>query len=242
MAARRIESGKKVSSRKLWEIGRKTVEKKKQSLEKSKEWEDNKVYNSQQKIGEIYKNDHITNGAEFSKTQQDREKPRKKISTNDNNLRRYNRLNNPSDPNISNKQTKNPYGDFEQKSKATKPEDIAKKITKINEKPIQKYNHAARTGNSHRKDTSKPGQIKPNLTQTPTGNFSSLNRLQEKKQIITLPALIPKSLELGQPDVEEIMDIKPLAIVEDNITNKLPFRKQVSREQVTNNEKHRTKE
>ncbi|CAG2202358.1 unnamed protein product [Mytilus edulis] len=325
IAARRIESGKKVSSRQLWEIGRKTVEKKKQSLEKSKKGEGNKVYKSQQKFEVDWENktylsgkdklhnnmtkkainnpvvktklstvneedpilldvgkkkitpristkqritknvvkqdivrrsnserfqrfyvpqknnyavkqttlntfrktdtdvstnyplnkaESVTNGAEFSKTQQDKEKPKKKISNYDNNLRRDNRLNNPSDPNISNKQTKNPDGEFEQKSQATKPVDIA-------EKPIQKYNHAARTGNSDRKDTSKPGQIKPNLTQTLKGNFSSINRLQEKKQIITLSdPLIPKSLELGQPEVEEIMGIKPLALVKDNITNK----------------------
>ncbi|XP_071140609.1 repetitive organellar protein-like [Mytilus edulis] len=332
MAARRIESGKKVSSRKLWEIGRKTVEKKKQSLEKSKQGDGNKVYKSQQKFevdwenkdypsgrDKLHKNltkkainnpvvkttlstvneedpilldvgkkkitpriitkqritenvvkqnimrrsnseqfqrfyvpqknsyalkqttqntcrktdtdvgikyrlnkaESVTNGAEFSQTQQDREKPRKKISNNDNNLRRDNRQNNPYDPNISNKQTKNSDGDFEQKSQATKPEDIAETPTKINEKAIQKYNHAARAGNSDRKDTSKPGQIKPTLTQTLKGNFSSINRLQEKKQIITLSdRLIPKSLELGQPEVEEIMGIKPLAIVKDNITNK----------------------
>ncbi|VDI77925.1 Hypothetical predicted protein [Mytilus galloprovincialis] len=329
MAARRIENGKKVSSRRLWEIGRKTVEKKKQSLEKSKEGEGNKVYKSQQKFeidwenktypsgkDKLHKNmtkkaitspvvkmtlstvneedpilldvgkkkitpristkqritknevkqdkvrrsnserfqrfyvpqkssyavkqttlntfrksntdvsrnyslskaERVTNDAEFSK---DKEKPRKKTRNNENYLRRDNKLNNPSDPNISNKQTKNPDREFEQKSQATKPEDIAEKPTKINEKPIQKYNHSAHTGNSHRKDTSLPGQIKPNLTQTPTGNFNSLYRLQEKKQIITLSdPLIPKSLELGQPEVEEIMGIKPLSVANDSITNK----------------------
>ncbi|VDI77926.1 Hypothetical predicted protein [Mytilus galloprovincialis] len=76
---------------------------------------------------ETSKAESVTNGAEFSKTQQDKEKPRKKISNNDNNLRRDNRLNNPSDPNISNKQTKNPDEEFEPKSQTTKPEDIAER-------------------------------------------------------------------------------------------------------------------
>ncbi|XP_063436251.1 histone-lysine N-methyltransferase, H3 lysine-79 specific-like [Mytilus trossulus] len=328
MAARRIESGTKLSSRKLWEIGRKTVEKKKQSLEKSNEGESNNVYKSQRKFevdwenktypsgkDKLHKNmtkkainniavkatlstvneedpilldvgkkkitpristkqrisktvvkqdivrrstserfqrfyvpqkhsyavkhttlktfrktytdvstnyplnkaESLTNGAELSTTQQDKVNPKKKISNNDN-VRRDNRRNNPLDPNISNKQTKNPDVELKQKSQATRPKDIADKPTKINEKPIQKYNHAARTGSLDRKDTSKPGQIKPNLTQIPTDNFSSI---KEKKQIITLSdPLIPKSLELGQPEVEEIMGIQPLAMAKDNITNK----------------------
>ncbi|XP_052059529.1 histone-lysine N-methyltransferase, H3 lysine-79 specific-like [Mytilus californianus] len=340
LAARRIESGKKVSGKKLWEIGRKTVEKKKQSLEKSKQGEGNKVYKSQRKVevewenktylsgkDQLHKNmnkkainnrvvktilstvneedpilldvgkkkitprigakkqritkpvvkseqftsqtdivrrsnserfqrfyvpqknnyavkqttlntfrktdtdvsttfhlnkvDSVTNKAEFGKTQQNTETQRQKSSNNTNNLRKDNRINNHSDQNTSMKQTKNPKVEFEQKSEATKIEDIAEKPTKLNENPIQMYNHAVRTNNSRRTDTSKPGQIKPNLTQTPTGNFNSLNRLQERKQIITLSdPLIPKSLELRQPEVEEIMGIKPLSIAKDSITNK----------------------
>ncbi|XP_052084797.1 uncharacterized protein MAL13P1.304-like [Mytilus californianus] len=340
MAARRIESRKKVSSRKLWEIGRKTVEKKKQSVQKVKQGEGNKVYKSQRKFGiewenktypsgkdKLFKNmgnkaihnptvkptlstvkeedhillevgkknithrqgiknhritkpvvkpkrfssqtnivrrtdserfqrfyvpqknsyavkqtisnilrktdmdvstnsplnkaDSVTNGAEFGKTQEDKEKPRQKSGNDKNNLRKDNKINNPSDQNTSIKKTKNLVGEFEHKSQSTKPEDIAEKSTKLDENIIHKYNHAVRTDNVHRIQTSKLGQIKPNIAQTHSGNFSSLKRLQERKHIITISdPLIPKRFDLRQPEVEEIMGIKPLSISKDDITNK----------------------
>ncbi|CAC5406615.1 unnamed protein product [Mytilus coruscus] len=336
MAARRIESGKKVSSRKLWEIGRKTVEKKKQSLEKSKHGDGNQVYKSQQKFGiewenktyprgkdklsknirnkainnlkvkptlstvneedspllevgkknittrpgiknqriiksvvkpeqsssqanivrrsnserfqrfyvpqknspavkqtnsnifrktgmgisknpPLNKTGSVTNGAHFGKTQQDIEKPRQEISNNENNIRKNNNIINPTDRNTSTKQIKNTGGECEQKSQSTKPEDIAEQPAKFDENLIHKYNHAVRTGNARRKETSKPGQIKPNKNE----NFDSSKRLQERKQIITVyDPLIPKSLDLKQPEGEEIMGIKPISISKDNTTNK----------------------